>query len=516
MSETAATASTPKPRRRKASWGKWVFLLLLIGGGVAGWRWYSTGSKNDAPEFRTATVIRGDVIQEVTANGSLSPVKNVEVGSQVSGIIEKIYVDFNSRVKEGDMLVKIDPSTFEQNLRQSEAELDNSQASLELAQVNYRRAKELFKNNLISAAEHDTTLATLHQAEASVKIRQANVERAKVDVSRTKITAPIDGVVISRNVDEGQTVAASFNTPKLFVIANDLTKMQIEAAVSEADLGGVEEGQKVNFQVDAFPNRKFLGSVRQLRFAAVTNQNVVTYTAVVEVSNPDLKLRPGMTATARIVTGQKPGVLKIANAALRFRPPPNVTVLMQTNAVAAGSTNRAAVAAVATDESGVPIPPWRAERRRPTPEEREKFEASLTPEQKEKYQQAMEQMRRRIAEGGGGGGSGPGGSGGRGFGDAAGTKPEGPTTATVYLLEKSVGADGKEEQVAKAVTIKAGITDGSSTEVIEGLKEGDAVITGISTVTLAGPAQPQSNPFAPTFGRPPASGQRGGQQPQRR
>jgi HlyD family secretion protein len=182
--------------------------LLLIGGGVAGWRWYSTQSKNDAPEFRTATVSKGDITQEVTANGALSPVKNVEVGSQVSGIIEKLYVDFNSMVKEGDMLVKIDPSTFEQNLRQSEAELDNAQASLELAQVNYRRAKELFKGNLISASEHDTTFASLHQAEANVKIRQANVERAKVDVARTKITAPIDGVVISRNVDEGQTVAA--------------------------------------------------------------------------------------------------------------------------------------------------------------------------------------------------------------------------------------------------------------------------------------------------------------------
>ncbi|MCI0539422.1 MAG: efflux RND transporter periplasmic adaptor subunit, partial [Verrucomicrobiales bacterium] len=335
-----------------------------------------------------------------------------------------------------------------------------------------------------------------------------------VDVARTKITAPIDGVVISRNVDEGQTVAASFNTPKLFVIANDLTKMQIEAAVSEADLGGVEEGQKVNFQVDAFPNRKFLGSVKQVRYAAMTNQNVVTYTAVVEVSNPDLKLRPGMTATARIVTGQKPGVLKIPNSALRFRPPPNLTVQVQTNAVASGGpTNGAAAAAVATDESGVPIPPWRAEGRRPAPDEFQKWLASLTPEQKEK---AQESMRRRFAEGGGGGGfGGRGGGGGGGFGDGARSKPEGPTTATVYVLEKAVGADGKESQIVKAVTIKAGITDGSSTEVIEGVKEGDTLITAITTATLAGPTQPQSNPFAPSFGRPTSSGQRGGQQQRR-
>jgi HlyD family secretion protein len=239
---------------------------------------------------------------------------------------------------------------------------------------------------------------------------------------------------------------------------------------------------------------------------------VVTYTAVVEVSNPDLKLRPGMTATARIVTGEKPDVLKIPNAALRFRPPPNFVIQAQTNAVAAVSTNRAAGAVVATDESGVPIPPWRAERRRPTQEEREKFEASLTPDQKQKYQQAMEQMRRRFTEGGGGAGFGGRGGGG---GDTPRSRPEGPITATVYLLDKAAEVDGtgKPIQMAKAVTVKTGLTDGSSTEVIEGLKEGDAVITGLVTqTTIAGPAQPQSNPFAPSFGR---GGQRGGQQQRR-
>jgi HlyD family secretion protein len=362
-----------------------------------------------------------------------------------------------------------------------------------LAEVNYKRAEQLFREKLISAAEHDTAVATFHQAQASVEIQEAAVERATVDLGYTQIKAPIDGIVISRAVDQGQTVASSFNTPRLFMIANDLTRMQIEAAVSEADVGGVEEGQKVGFSVEAFQNRKFYGQVQQVRFAPITNQNVVTYTAVVQVDNRDMKLRPGMTATARIITAQKSNVLRIPNAALRFRPPATMAVQGLTNA-AAGSAKQGAVT---LDSNGMPIPPWRAEGRRPTPEEREKFEASLTPEQRERYQQMIQQMRQRFAEGGGGpGGMGPGGASG-----GAPRRPEGPTTATVYVLESAQGTAGKAP-VLRAVTIKAGINDGSNTEVLEGLKEGDVVVTGTTTATSAGTAEPPRNPFLPSFGPP--------------
>jgi HlyD family secretion protein len=480
--------STAKPVRSSARSGsakRWIAGVLLLGVvGAAAWYYLSNKPAAGATQFRTATVSRGDVLQEVTANGSLSPVKNVEVGSQVSGIIEKINVDFNSQVKEGDVIAQIDPSTYRQNLIQAEAELANSEAALELARLNAKRAQELFANKLISAAEHDTTVAALHQAQAIVKTREAAVYRSKVDLARTTITAPISGVVISRAVDQGQTVAASFNTPRLFVIANDLTKMQIEAAVSEADVGGVEEGQKVSFLVDAFPNRKFYGQVQQVRFAPITNQNVVTYTAVVEVSNPDLKLRPGMTATAKLLTAERTQVLRVPNAALRFRPLPGMAVAGTSGS--GGSTN-----AVVLDSSGVPIPPWRTEGRRPTPEEREKFEASLTPDQREKFQQAVQQMMRQRGEGGGGppGAGGPGG--------ASRPRPEGPTTATIYVLENS----GKETPVLKPVTVKAGITDGTNTEILEGVKEGDIVVTGTTGGATAA-SEPPRNPFSPFGGGP--------------
>jgi HlyD family secretion protein len=497
---TAPNSTAPdagfSPSPARGGGGKWALLLLLVlaaGGGT--WYYLKNKPATAATQFRTVPVARGEIVQEVTANGSLSPVKNVEVGSQVSGIIDKIAVDFNSLVKEGDLLAQIDPSTYQQNLIQAEAELANAAAGLELAEINAKRAQELFKNKLISAAEHDSTQAAYHQAQATLKTREASVFRAKVDLSRTTITAPISGVVISRAVDQGQTVAASFNTPKLFVIANDLTKMQIEAAVSEADVGGVEEGQKVSFSVEAFQNRKFSGRLQQVRFAPITNQNVVTYTAVVQVDNSDLKLRPGMTATAKIITAQKSNVLRVPNAALRFRPPPGVTVLGPTNSAAGGSTNR--TASVAVDSDGNPIPPWRAESRRPNPGEREKFEASLTPEQRERYQQMVQQMRQRFAEGGGGPG-GPGGGGGAGGG--APRRPDGPTTATVYLLEGAPGSESNGKASLKPVTVKAGITDGSFTEILDGLKEGDLVVTGTSSGAAGAAAEPPRNPFMPFGG----------------
>ncbi|MCX8108976.1 MAG: efflux RND transporter periplasmic adaptor subunit, partial [Verrucomicrobiae bacterium] len=356
-------------------WRVWALLVVLAGG--AGYTLYKRGRTGPDPaqEYRTALVTRGTIVQAVTANGQINPVKSVQVGSQVSGIIQSIFVDFNSPVTNGQVIAQIDPSTFKQNLSQAEAELANAEAALELAQLNHRRAQELHKNQLITQADYDKTVVDLHQAEAAKKMREAAVERARVELSRTTITAPVNGIVISRNVDVGQTVAASFNTPTLFLIAHDLTKMQIEAMVSEADVGGVEEGQRVEFTVDAFPTRKFEGFVKQVRYAPITNQNVVNYVTVVDVDNPDLKLRPGMTANASIITAKRDNVLRVPTSAFLFRPkqtgPAGQTNLVsgglasvpsQTNTLRTTNQTSAAVAGSASP----PTPPWVAEGRPPS------------------------------------------------------------------------------------------------------------------------------------------------------
>ena len=354
--------------KKRSGWLKWLLIGVILAGIAVGAVAYVTRPKDAAFDFKTAAITKGEITQVVTANGNLTPVIDVQVGSQVSGIITNILVDFNSRVKLGDVLAQIDASTYEFALNQNKADLANAQAALELAQINAKRAEELYKNALISKSDYDTTIAALHQAEATVTTRQAQVEKAKVDLQRCTIYSPINGIVIDRAVTVGQTVAASFNTPKLFEIANDLSKMEIDAMVSEADVGGVEEGHPVTFTVDAFPTRQFHGAIRQVRYAPTTNQNVVTYTAVVGVNNDDLKLRPGMTANASIITAQHRDALKIPNAALRFRPPDNAILKPPTNSPPArgGSTGDATNAVTPAGLSGdPPTPPWVAEGRQP-------------------------------------------------------------------------------------------------------------------------------------------------------
>lgn len=506
--------------KRRSVIPKLVVILILLGGvAAAGYAYF--GQPKSAPiEFKTATLTRGDVVQAVTANGSLTAVRSVEVGSQISGTLQEIKVDFNSKVKAGEIVAQIDPATYQRGLLQAEAELANAKASFRLAQANYQRAKELYSSRLISQSDYDQTDAGLAQAEAMVKMREANVERARVDLDRTTIYAPIDGMVISRKVEVGQTVAASLNAPTLFVITDDLAKMRIEAAVSEADVGGVTEGQTVNFTVDAFPRRQFKGTVEQVRFAPTTNQNVVTYTTIVGVDNSELKLRPGMTANANIVIAERKNAVRIPNAALRFRPPEGVTVVGQTNAAAGDKAPTAAPVKLASSGpfAGLPEPPWTTEGRRPEPGERENWLASLKPADRERAQKIMDEMRARFAQGGGGGGGFGGGGmgGGMGFGGGGGgggfggssasarsSEPEGPRTQTVYLVEKEKTVAGGERSVLRATTVKLGISDGSATEVMEGLKEGDVVATGIVTTQVAaGPAG--ATPFGGSpFGGPP-------------
>jgi HlyD family secretion protein len=448
-----------------ATWLKWVLVLLALAAIGAGWRWYSGRGDDSEVEYRKAPVAKGDIVQSVTANGQINPVKNVQVGSQISGIIKDLYVDFNSPVTNGQVIAQIDPSTYQQILTQVEAELANAKASLEYAEINYRRTKGL--SNLVSAAELDKALADLHQAEAVVKMREAAINKARVDLERTTIYAPIDGVVISRNVDVGQTVAASFTAPTLFIIANDLSKMQIEAAVSEADVGGIEVGQQVDFSVDAFPGRTFHGQVMQVRYAPVTNQNVVTYTTIVEVSNPDLKLRPGMTATASIITAQRNEALKIPNAALRFRPPETIAAAAATNTQpAAGSAPRNGGDRMTSGRGGRGGGDWQERMQSMSPEERAA-------------------MRARFA------------------GANAARRPpqDASTIRTVYIIEDAEGANGKP--VLRPVKVKVGISDGKDTEILEGLKEGDVIAIGISTPALAANPNtrpPGSSPFGGPFG----------------
>lgn len=276
---------------------------------------------NGAAEYQTTTVTRGAVTQAVTATGTLNPVVNVQVGSQISGNIEKLFVDFNSPVKAGQVVAQIDPAVFQASVTQAEGDLANAHAALELAQVTAKRTETLVVKQNSPASDLDQAVATLHQAQANVKIKEGALQKAKVDLDHCTITSPIDGIVISRSVDVGQTVAASLSAPVIFTIANDLAKMQIDANVAEADIGTVEAGQTVDFTVDAFPRRTFHGEVVQVRNAPITVQNVVTYDTVIGVNNAELKLKPGMTANVSIVGAQRDNTLKISNAALRFRPP---------------------------------------------------------------------------------------------------------------------------------------------------------------------------------------------------
>src|SRR5256886_6731533 len=255
--------------------------------------------------YQTATIMRGPITQAVTATGTLNPVVNVQVGSQVSGNIAKLFVDFNSQVKAGQVVAQIDPALFQATVTQAEGDLASSQAALELAKVNATRTQDLFARKTSSQADLDQAMANLHQAEANVKIKQGALDKAKADLEHCTITSPIDGVVISRSVDVGQTVAASLQAPVIFQIANDLTKMQIDSNVAEADVGVVKIDQNVDFTVDAFPMETFHGKVVQVRNAPITVQNVVTYETAIGVSNPELKLKPGMTAKVSIIAAHK-------------------------------------------------------------------------------------------------------------------------------------------------------------------------------------------------------------------
>ncbi|MEI6211012.1 MAG: efflux RND transporter periplasmic adaptor subunit [bacterium] len=313
----------------------WIFIFLfLAAAGGGGWyAWRKWGRQEKAATYRTVKVERGEVLQIVRATGIVQPVKLVQVGTQVNGIVQKLYVDFNSRVKAGDVVARIDPSVYQANLSQGEANLARNQAAVDEARAgllkatnDLARATGLATKQLISSADLDSAIASAASASAQLKVAIAQVQQtaaaldlARANLSYTVITAPVDGIVIARNVDEGQTVVTSMSAQTLLTIATDLRTVLISASVPEADIGPVSPGQKVTFNVDAYPTT-FTGTVDQIRLAASTVQNVVTYPVMVRAENPGEKLFPGMTANISCVIAERTNVLRVANAALRFKP----------------------------------------------------------------------------------------------------------------------------------------------------------------------------------------------------
>jgi HlyD family secretion protein len=459
-----------------------VLIVVAAAGGVAFW----IGQRDAAaPAYRFAKVERGPLTATVSATGTLNPVTTVQVGTQVSGQIKELFVDFNSPVKRGQLIARIDPETFEYRVRQAEADAEAARSALARAQValinaqrDLARTRELVARNFVSPADldraqaqFDLAQADVRNAQAIVAQRQAQLAAAKVDLARTEIRAPVDGVVIKRSVDVGQTVAASLQAPELFVIAKDLRDMQVEASIDEADVGRIALGQRATFTVDAFPGRTFAGEVKQIRKAAQTVQNVVTYTVLITADNEAGQLMPGMTANVRIVTDRRESVLKVANAALRYRPPgessapPADPGRGEARAAAGAQLRERLVAELKLDaEQQRQLDPLLAEMRtkfmalRDLPEQARakaaqairaevgaRIEALLRPEQKARYAEL-------AAE----------------FGSRPGTQAT--SRGRIWVLD-----NGKP----KAIEVRTGLTDGTATEISgPGVVEGLEVIVG--------------------------------------
>jgi HlyD family secretion protein len=299
-----------------------IITVILLAVGLVFWLSLS-GRKNKEPKFRTEKIQRGDVTTTVTATGTLSALTTVQVGSQVSGIVSKIYVDYNSEVKKGQLIAELDPTNFQAQVDQKKADLERARVETQNSRIAYQRAKNLAEQNLLSESEFDVASANLKSNEASEKQAEAALRQAITNLSYTRIVSPIDGIVVARQYDIGQTVAASFQAPTLFTIAQDLTKMQVSTNIDEADIGRIGVGNKATFTVDAYPERDFEGLISQVRLATQVVQNVVTYPVLIDVDNPNLDLKPGMTANVTIPVETRANTLKVPNAALRFQPDPN-------------------------------------------------------------------------------------------------------------------------------------------------------------------------------------------------
>ena len=421
-------------------------LVIVAASGVA---MYRRADATQAQPYRFAAVTRGSLQATVSATGALSAVKTVQVGTQVSGQIAALYADFNDKVKKGQLLARIDPTLQQQAVQDAAAGVDRAQSQLTLAKDQYDREKALFDAKVVTADEFGTVQSTYQVDQANLKSAQIALDKAKQNLAYTNIYAPIDGVIVQRTVDVGQTVAASLSAPELFLIANDLSQMQILANVDESDIGQIAVGQSVSFTVQAYPNRTFKGTVQQVRLQSTTQDNVVNYTVVIAVNNPDGKLLPGMTATVSFLTGSATNVLMVPNAALRFRATPDMM------AAAGFGQGRRQGAGNSTSANG----------------------ASGT----------------GSSTGAASGGRGGFGGGQRWSGAAGGQSPSGarPSMGLLWYVDKS----GKPA-VAR---VRTGLTDGQNTEIIP--RDSSVVTAGLQVITgtnaVAGSAGASSNPLAP-------------------
>jgi HlyD family secretion protein len=382
------------------------------------------GNKNE--QYRTEKIDRGTVTMTVTATGTLSAVTTVQVGSQVSGVIARIHADFNSQVQKGQLLAELDPTPFEAQVEQRRADVTRAQVQVADAKLKYERQQRLMENGLTSQAEVDGMKSQYDSARAHVDQAQAAMSQATTNLRYTRIISPIEGVVVDRQYDVGQTVAASFQAPTLFQIAQDLTKMQVQADVDQSDIGRVEVGQVARFTVDAYPDEEFRGRLSQIRFNAQVNQNVVTYPVILEVDNPEGRLRPKMTANVTIEVSSVKDVLRVPNAALRFRPPDDGSAASGKKAASGGGDA----------PGGDPM--------------------------------------RRAAQSGKTGG----------LAGAARQMPGGRGAASRGQTVHTLGADGK----LVPVEIRTGISDGRFTQIVSGdLKEGDTIVVGVQTSKVEGP-----------------------------
>ncbi len=505
-------STRPKPRRGVPRFVPVIVVAAVVAAGL--WVWYQRGAGSTEDAWRTTPVERGDIRVVISATGTLSATSTVTVGSQISGLITEVLVDFNDTVEQGQILARIDPATYQAQIEQGAAQVSSAraslaqaEASLRNAELDYARKSDLVEQQLIARSDVDLARATLDQARAQAASARAQItqqtastQTSRINLERTVIRSPVDGTILTRSIEPGQTVAASLQAPELFTIAEDLSKMRIELAVDEADIGQVREGQSVSFTADAFNDRRFQGTVEQVRLAATTTNNVVTYPVVVSVDNADGTLLPGLTVNAEIEVSNRPDVLRVANAALRYRPADADQIAASAPAPASGASAprgggliddlTAAAAAMDLDAT-----------------QQAAFDAALA---------TMRERQQAGRSGGQGGGARPGGAGGpppgMGMGGSGGGGRSDPAVqaqirqrmmdrfqqtfagfvATLdaeqratwtRTLAGTVGAtrvtvyrlvDGRREPVQ----VRLGASDGSMTEVTGNLAEGDLIVTG--------------------------------------
>jgi HlyD family secretion protein len=462
----------------------WILIISIVVLAAVG-AWFLFGKKGTAAiQWRTGKAEMGDLKVVVTATGTLQADTTVQVGTQVSGIIDKILVDFNSVVKKGQVVALLDTTYLAASVEDAASSMYRAQVQVNLTKRNYDRNKQLFDEKVIAQSDYDQSLSDYETAQGNARSAKSALDRAKINLKYATIVAPVSGVVISRNVDRGQTVAASFSTPTLFAIANDLTKMQVQASIDEADIGKIQNGQDVTFTVDAYPELTFTGTVSQIRLQPTILQNVVNYTVIIDVPNPDKKLMPGMTANITVKIQEALGVLKIPASALKFWPP-------QDN----------------LDQALKEMP--------------DSLKQII--EKMIKFRQRMNSQggtRSAANAGNAGSQSGFGGGGQGSFGSGQGGsqgRPQGLGTEGRHTNSGNRGRMGlvwvkTAANKLVAYRVKTGLTDGSYTAVEGSLKEGDDVIIGIinTQTTSTTSTQTQQSPFQPQMPRPGGTGGRGG------